>query len=268
MLLSHFPLHLPLHLQATPSNSCRCRHWQHTTTIITIQTHTHSMRRHVNNRTNTQLLTLKYHLGIGADRIPKRTPPTSTLHHRPLHTSPSPAPQPADDLSLAVQVGEDAYFLRDNAMGIADGVGGCSGSNNKRGHPAPSALFAKRLMHNCAIELALLLLLCLSLLCLLSLQTQTGTHGGPTHGHTHHPILPLHNNSPGDRTRRQTRTTLPRHRRLTTGLNRENNAASSTPSSQPCSYPSSLHCSTRLHTRELSLSLFPPSTLPFISLHQ
>jgi hypothetical protein len=29
-----------------------------------------------------------------------------------------------DDLSLAVQVGEDAYFIRDNAMGVADGVGG------------------------------------------------------------------------------------------------------------------------------------------------
>jgi len=29
-----------------------------------------------------------------------------------------------DGLDLAVQVGEDAYFVRDNAMGVADGVGG------------------------------------------------------------------------------------------------------------------------------------------------
>ena len=28
------------------------------------------------------------------------------------------------DGSQAVQVGEDAYFIRENAMGIADGVGG------------------------------------------------------------------------------------------------------------------------------------------------
>ena len=44
-------------------------------------------------------------------------------------------------------------------MGIAEGVGGWSRSNNNnnnRGHgPTPSALFAKRLMHNCAVELAL-----------------------------------------------------------------------------------------------------------------
>jgi hypothetical protein len=29
-----------------------------------------------------------------------------------------------DGLDLAIQVGEDAYFVRDNAMGVADGVGG------------------------------------------------------------------------------------------------------------------------------------------------
>ena len=36
------------------------------------------------------------------------------------------------------------------------GVGGWSRSNNtNRGHaPTPSALFAKRLMHNCAVELS------------------------------------------------------------------------------------------------------------------
>ncbi|KIJ92334.1 hypothetical protein K443DRAFT_13682 [Laccaria amethystina LaAM-08-1] len=93
---------------------------------------------------------LKYHLDVGAYGIPKRTPPL----HRPLHTSPSPQPPLADDINLAVQVGEDAYFIRDNAMGIADGVGGWSRSNNSNIHPTPSALFAKRLMHNCVLELA------------------------------------------------------------------------------------------------------------------
>jgi hypothetical protein len=39
-------------------------------------------------------------------------------------------------------------------MGIADGVGGWSRSNNSNIHPTPSALFAKRLMHNCVLELA------------------------------------------------------------------------------------------------------------------
>jgi hypothetical protein len=37
---------------------------------------------------------------------------------RGLHT------QATDDSNLSVQVGEDAYFIRDNAMGVADGVGG------------------------------------------------------------------------------------------------------------------------------------------------
>ena len=29
-----------------------------------------------------------------------------------------------EEVNLAVQVGEDAYFITDNAMGVADGVGG------------------------------------------------------------------------------------------------------------------------------------------------
>lgn len=65
---------------------------------------------------------LKYHLDVGAYGIPKRCK-SATL--RPtLPTRLSPAAQDADDLGLAVQVGEDAYFVRDNAMGVADGVGG------------------------------------------------------------------------------------------------------------------------------------------------
>ena len=43
--------------------------------------------------------------------------------------------KPGDGLDLAVQVGEDAYFIRENAMGVADGVGGWSS------HPYVSRIF-------------------------------------------------------------------------------------------------------------------------------
>ncbi|KAI0300065.1 phosphatase 2C-like domain-containing protein [Multifurca ochricompacta] len=59
-----------------------------------------------------------------------------------------------DGLDLAVQVGEDAYFVRDNAMGIADGVGGWSRAHSPKGAASPSALFARRLMHFCSAEVA------------------------------------------------------------------------------------------------------------------
>lgn len=65
-----------------------------------------------------------------------------------------------EDLSFAVQVGEDAYFIQENAMGVADGVGGwsraktpdASSSNHVSTDPSPSALFARRLMHHCSAE--------------------------------------------------------------------------------------------------------------------
>ncbi|KIM87718.1 hypothetical protein PILCRDRAFT_258726 [Piloderma croceum F 1598] len=60
----------------------------------------------------------------------------------------------ADDLGLAVQVGEDAYFVRDNAMGVADGVGGWARTKHNPAplDPSPSALFARRLMSFCSAE--------------------------------------------------------------------------------------------------------------------
>lgn len=45
-------------------------------------------------------------------------------------------------IGLSVQVGEDAYFLREDSLGVADGVGGWSG---KAG--ANSAWFSKKVMH-------------------------------------------------------------------------------------------------------------------------
>ncbi|KAF4622016.1 hypothetical protein D9613_009171 [Agrocybe pediades] len=84
---------------------------------------------------------LQYQLDVGAYGIPK---------HRNFHTSTSTYPHS----SLSVQVGEDAYFVRDNAMGIADGVGGWSRSvPHSSQHPTPSALFSRRLMHFCAAEI-------------------------------------------------------------------------------------------------------------------
>ncbi|KDR72775.1 hypothetical protein GALMADRAFT_142508 [Galerina marginata CBS 339.88] len=84
---------------------------------------------------------LQYQLDVGAYGIPK--------HRRAFHSS---AAYPST--ALSVQVGEDAYFVRDNAMGIADGVGGWARCGPQSPHhPTPSALFSRRLMHFCAAEI-------------------------------------------------------------------------------------------------------------------
>ena len=58
-----------------------------------------------------------YHLDVGAYGIPKHAP-----HAHVAGRGGHPHRMPGAD--AAVQVGEDAYFIRENAMGIADGVGG------------------------------------------------------------------------------------------------------------------------------------------------
>ncbi|OCB87581.1 hypothetical protein A7U60_g5284 [Sanghuangporus baumii] len=129
-----------------------------------------------------------FQLEVGAYGIPKRGRETikgracfcpSCLEEEELFS--------LESLDRAVQVGEDAYFVRDDALGVADGVGGwgsrhtlnrpasgihsCStcaaASTSKLGHhpqmyrhshrvhpaqPSPSALFARRLMHFCSHE--------------------------------------------------------------------------------------------------------------------
>jgi hypothetical protein len=66
----------------------------------------------------------KFQLDVGAYGIPKKcrnhvmNSQERQRAARGLHT------QASDDSNLSVQVGEDAYFIRDNAMGVADGVGG------------------------------------------------------------------------------------------------------------------------------------------------
>ncbi|KIM37457.1 hypothetical protein M413DRAFT_13389 [Hebeloma cylindrosporum] len=95
---------------------------------------------------------LQYQLDVGAYGIPKHR--THHPHSRSFHSRPSPSTSTYPHTALSVQVGEDAYFVRDNAMGVADGVGGWSRSVPAHPHhPTPSALFSRRLMHFCASEL-------------------------------------------------------------------------------------------------------------------
>ncbi|KAJ8480897.1 hypothetical protein ONZ51_g6360 [Trametes cubensis] len=99
----------------------------------------------------------RYQLDVGAYGIPKRSRghyvagrdghgrfAPGDVRSEPLH----------EELGRAVQVGEDAYFVRENAMGVADGVGGWSRLRRtaNSSDPSPSALFARRLMHFCSEE--------------------------------------------------------------------------------------------------------------------
>ncbi|GJJ14377.1 hypothetical protein Clacol_008641 [Clathrus columnatus] len=116
-----------------------------------------------------------YRLSAGAYGIPKRRASTLSRHVNANGTtavpfvSPVPLSNPAsmypkplnpnpnhtstalpnlnsgisdsDSLNLATQVGEDAYFIRPDAMGVADGVGGWSRSPSAQ--EANSALFSR-----------------------------------------------------------------------------------------------------------------------------
>ncbi|RPD58265.1 hypothetical protein L227DRAFT_505421 [Lentinus tigrinus ALCF2SS1-6] len=95
----------------------------------------------------------RYHLDVGAYGIPKRSR-GPVVAGRDGHGRFDVRSEPQEELSRAVQVGEDAYFVRDNAMGVADGVGGWS-RLRRTAHgtdPSPSAMFARRLMHYCSEE--------------------------------------------------------------------------------------------------------------------
>jgi hypothetical protein len=64
----------------------------------------------------------RFQLDVGAYGIPKRIATRDSgipaFRNKLFHNRPS------DDASLSVQVGEDAYFVNNHAMGVADGVGG------------------------------------------------------------------------------------------------------------------------------------------------
>lgn len=89
----------------------------------------------------------RYHFDVGAYGIPKNSRNSvvsgrdgrGTAAHWNFSASGS---RTTDGLDLAVQVGEDAYFVRENAMGVADGVGGWSRSSKSMyscppDHPSP-----------------------------------------------------------------------------------------------------------------------------------
>jgi len=69
-----------------------------------------------------------FHFNVGAYGIPKHHP--SSI--KPGYDGASDmdpwtqGPKLTDGLDLTVQVSEDAYFVRDNAMGVVDGIGGWS----------------------------------------------------------------------------------------------------------------------------------------------
>ncbi|TFK78055.1 hypothetical protein K466DRAFT_107905, partial [Polyporus arcularius HHB13444] len=95
----------------------------------------------------------RYHLDVGAYGIPKRSR-GPVVAGRDGHGRFDVRPEAHQELDRAVQVGEDAYFVRDNAMGVADGVGGWSRLRRTANgaDPSPSAMFARRLMHYCSEE--------------------------------------------------------------------------------------------------------------------
>lgn len=66
----------------------------------------------------------RYHLDVGAYGIPKHSRDPRAAGRGGHMNKPFTSSSSLQDGSQAVQVGEDAYFIRENAMGIADGVGG------------------------------------------------------------------------------------------------------------------------------------------------
>lgn len=126
-----------------------------------------------------------YQLDVGAYGIPKRRRNDGFRGSRRRHQLSTDVIEEfaLGDWDLAEQVGEDAYFVREDAMGVADGVGGWNSRGNgaassststsplayvsSTGHnshnydhfhrhppsqPSPSALFSRRLMHFCSLE--------------------------------------------------------------------------------------------------------------------
>jgi hypothetical protein len=77
---------------------------------------------------NTVASRHRFHFDVGAYGIPKRHLSSVDSHRDVAGDAELWANhlKLGDELNLAVQVGEDAYFVRDNAMGVADGVGGWS----------------------------------------------------------------------------------------------------------------------------------------------
>ncbi|KAF9653427.1 hypothetical protein BDM02DRAFT_1919790 [Thelephora ganbajun] len=95
----------------------------------------------------------RYQLDVGAYGIPKNYKPCAPNKDFLQRRS---GPSVCEGATLATQVGEDAYFITENAMGVADGVGGWKNRSGAvtRPNQTPSALFASRLMHYCSDEVS------------------------------------------------------------------------------------------------------------------
>ncbi|GAA5915754.1 PP2C family serine/threonine-protein phosphatase [Sporobolomyces salmoneus] len=89
----------------------------------------------------------------GAYGIPKNNPQSTRKgKEKLLENAPSAAGEDGEgggEHHLSVSVGEDAYFLRNDSLGVADGVGGWSGHAG-----ANPARWARKFMHHCSAELA------------------------------------------------------------------------------------------------------------------
>ncbi|KAI0076641.1 hypothetical protein K474DRAFT_1675434 [Panus rudis PR-1116 ss-1] len=95
----------------------------------------------------------RYHLDVGAYGIPKHSKGVRIAGCDGRGSVPFAGSPVSKDSCSSVQVGEDAYFVRHNAMGVADGVGGWSRLHKpKPDESTASALFARRLMHYCSEE--------------------------------------------------------------------------------------------------------------------
>lgn len=91
----------------------------------------------------------KYTLDVGAYGIPKKHPHSTQQRSlayntsngfagsssRAFHSTASSAP--TDGELVSVQVGEDAYFIRSDALGVADGVGGWEARSRRRSGSSP-----------------------------------------------------------------------------------------------------------------------------------
>lgn len=89
-----------------------------------------SLSDHSDSHPRVKRHRVRYHLDVGAYGIPKHAKKRvkSGMGSPGVSTGLFFQGVPTEDLSLAVQVGEDAFFIRENAMGVADGVGGWSRS--------------------------------------------------------------------------------------------------------------------------------------------
>ena len=83
----------------------------------------------------------RYQLDVGAYGIPKTYKPSAPNRDFLQRKS---GPSVCEDATLATQVGEDAYFITDNAMGVADGVGGWK---NRSGMYQSDSLVTPHLLH-------------------------------------------------------------------------------------------------------------------------